>query len=498
MAAAALALDGLGSAAFRRDIREPVRRRGAPVVPAWLLAAAACAAPADAPPAPAPRAPATPPAQTWCSPFAVRGRLAPPVSLTWRALPEGGPVDGATLRGLVQAAADAWSADGSVRFRPAADDEPADVTLSWHRAADDPCRLFGYGVGVAHTGPVGPGTFVHLDAARTWPAAGADAHGTLASAVAHELGHVLGLDHAEDPDTLMHPDTHRAAPAAGDWAGLRSLYGGGADGPGDVFVERLPDGARAGPALRGVAPPAFTELALFDTNGDGADELLMWRTDPAGLGALTIHSFAPAAAGEAPGPRLVRSLGPLLDLVPVGDTTALRHAPDGRRWIVSGPPGARRVRGFDERGLLRAPGWAELRALDVEALLAGPGPPVLRATGALPGAAQAPPTDGAAADELAGDLDGDGRQERVRRLAGCEVTVQNVKQRATEVELTDRIPVSRRPEIQVSFLDSSHAPQVDKAAGTLRRTPALGPGATGTISHAVSVESPVGRELHWP
>jgi hypothetical protein len=350
----------------------------------------------------------------------VRGRLAPPVSVAWRVLPEGGPVDATALRDLVQTAADAWNEAGGVAFRPAADGEPADVTLSWHRAADDPCRLFGYGVGVAHTGPVGPGTFVHLDAARAWPAAGDDAHGTLASAVAHELGHVLGLDHAEDPDTLMHPDTHRATPAAGDLLGLRSLYGGGADGPGDVLVEHLPDGARAGPALRGVAPPAFTELALFDTDGDGAEELLMWRTDPAGLGALTIHSFAPAAVGEAPGPRLVRSLGPLLDLVPVGDTTALRLGPDGRRWIVSGPPGARRVRGFDERGLLRAPGWVELRALDVEALLATPGPPVLRAIGATPGGGTTSATDGAAANELVGDLDGDGRAERVRRLAQAD------------------------------------------------------------------------------
>jgi hypothetical protein len=373
---------------------------------AWLLAVAGCGAIPEPHSATAPDA-----AAAWCAPFAVRGRLAPPVSLAWRVLPEGGPVDGPTLRGLVQAGGDAWSVDGSVSFRPAEDGEPADVTFSWHRAGDDPCRLFGYGVGVAHTGPVGPGTFVHLDAARRWPSAGADAHGTLASAVAHELGHVLGLDHAEDPATLMHPDTHVAAPAAGDQAGLRSLYGGGVDGAGDVLIERLPDGARAGPVLRGLAPPGFTELALFDTDGDGADELLAWRADAAGLGALTILSFTPAAAGEEPGPRLVRSLGPLLDLVPSGRTTALRRGPDGRRWIISGPPGARRVRGFDERGLLHTPGWVELGALDVEALLAAPGPPVLRATGA------APPTDGPPAVELVGDLDGDGRPERVRRLA---------------------------------------------------------------------------------
>jgi uncharacterized protein (TIGR02231 family) len=79
----------------------------------------------------------------------------------------------------------------------------------------------------------------------------------------------------------------------------------------------------------------------------------------------------------------------------------------------------------------------------------------------------------------------------------CEVTVQNFNQRATEVEVTDQIPVSKTPEIQVSFLDSSLAPQVDKASGTLRWTLEVGSGATSTIAYAFSVESPVGREVHW-
>jgi len=343
----------------------------------------------------------------------VRGRLEHPEALSWRIEAQGAPVDARTLRDILQSAAAAWSAEGSVGFRQARAGELADVTLSWHRAADDPCRLFGYGVGVAHTGPVGPGNFVHLDAARTWPVGGGELHGSLESAVAHELGHVLGLDHAEDPSTLMHPDTHVAAPAAGDLSGLRSLYGGGADGPGDVVIERLPDGGRCGPVLRAIAPPDVTELALFDTNGDGADELLAWRTDGSGIGALMLYSFATAGAGDEAGPRLVRSFGPLLDLVPFGEPTALRRSPDGRRWIISGTGGARRVRGFDDRGFLRDPEGPELRALDLEALLRAPGPAVLGPPD--PAAARPGPTDGLPAAELVGDLDGDGRPERVLR-----------------------------------------------------------------------------------
>ena len=343
----------------------------------------------------------------------MRGRLEHREALSWRIEAQGGPVDAETLRDILQSAAAAWSADGSVGFRPARAGEPADVTVSWHRAADDPCRLFGYGVGIAHTGPVGPGNFVHLDAARTWPVGGGELHGSLESAVAHELGHVLGLDHAEDPTTLMHPDTHVAAPAAGDLAGLHSLYGGGADGPGDVCIERLSDGGHRGPVLRAIAPPDCTELALFDTDGDGADELLAWRTDGPGIGALMLYSFATAGAGDAAGPRLVRSFGPLLGLVPFGEPTALRRSPDGRRWIISGTGSARRVRGFDNRGFLREPDGAELRALDLEALLRAPGPAVLALPD--PDAARPGPTDGLPAAELIGDLDGDGNAERVRR-----------------------------------------------------------------------------------
>ncbi len=363
----------------------------------------------------------------------MRGRLDDPSVVTWTLEPQGGPVDADTLRAAVFSAARAWSrpaegGTGAVGFRLAADGEVADVVISWHDAGNDPCRLFGRGLSVAHTGPLGPGTFMHLDAQRSWSVDGSDGRLTLAAAIAHEFGHVLGLDHSPDPSALMCPDLRVAVPAPADRDGLCTLYGGGHDAPGDVVIERPADGRPAAPALRGVAPSDCTALALFDADGDGDQELLAWRTDPAGLGALMIHDFESRDVGGVPSPCLVATLGPILDLVPLGAMTSLRRSPDGRRWILMREGDVLRVRGFDERGWLREPEPREQLDLDVDALLASPGPDVLPSTSrtgaALPPSAGSAGngTDGAPVAELAGDLDGDGSIERVRRLPGDRVS----------------------------------------------------------------------------
>jgi hypothetical protein len=351
-------------------------------------------------------------AAPWSAPFTVRGRLDDPSALRWRIAPGAGPVDDATLRAGMLAAASGWNAEDGVDFGPAADDETPDLIVSWQTAADDPCGHFGHDRSVAHTGPMGRGTFVHLDASRPWCLEDRADGERLDVALAHELGHVLGLDHSPEPSSLMSSDTHVSAPTPADRAGLHSLYGGGQDAAGDVLIEGPRGGTRPTHALRRVAPSGHTAICLFDTDGDGDQEVLIWRTDREGIGALMIHHHASVRVGGEQEPRLVRTLGPWLDVVPPGARTALRTGPDGRRWIITVEGEDLRVRGFDERGRLRAPDVQERIALDVDALLAAPGPDVLSAEGAEVGHA----TDGSPAIELVGDLDGDGRPERLRRL----------------------------------------------------------------------------------
>jgi hypothetical protein len=308
-----------------------------------------------------------------------------------------GPVDDASFLADVEDAVARWQAAGPVAFRAAAAGESAHVVIGWRRGAHDECRPFGSNPELAHTGPVTRGTFLHLDAARDW----SEDEAALPRALCHELGHVLGLGHSRDPDALMAPDPKVDGPGESDRAGLQSLYGGGAPSPADLRVVRAdPAGAwqDAAPALRRVAPPSLADWTLFDTDGDGDDEVLVWRTDPAGAGALVIHHFSPGGGG---GPVLARTVGPLLGAVPVGSVTRFHRAGDGSRWIASRLlDGTERLRRFEGSGLLARPTAGD------DPWSGGP-----REDG---GPASAVAHDSARVVE--GDLDGDGVSESV--LAG--------------------------------------------------------------------------------
>jgi hypothetical protein len=329
--------------------------------------------------------------------FTVRGRWPDPGDLTYRLELADGPVDDELFQAAVEEALAIWEEAGPVGFRPAAMGESAHVVIGWRGGAHDGCRPFGSSPERAHAGPVARGTFLHLDAARDWEADDA----SLGRALRHELGHVLGLGHSRDPAALMALDPVADEPGASDRAGLRSLYGGGAPAASDLRVVRATaTGAwrDMAPSLRGVAPATVTGWAVFDTDADGDDEVLVWRTDPAGAGALMIHHFSPGGGG---GPVLARTVGPLLGAVPVGSATRFQRAGDGSRWIVSLLlDGTERLRRFDGSGLLVRPTAGD------DPWSGGP-----REDGA-PAAA----VDRGTTRVVVGDLDGDGVTESV--LAG--------------------------------------------------------------------------------
>jgi hypothetical protein len=244
--------------------------------------------------------------------FALRGRWPGERDIAYRIDAAGGPLAPAEFRAALGAALAQWEATGCVRFREGP--EAPELVLRWETEAHADGVAFGLDPGVAHAGPVGPGTFVCFDPARDWGATL-----SLRQAALHELGHVLGLDHSPDETAVMYPEpgVERARLGASDRAALHSLYGGGTPARGDLVV-RAADGGEL--VLHAVAPAGEAEWSLLDADGDGDDEILVWA--PEEHGELWIHDFAP-------GPVLARTRGPIHGALELGQRAPNALADEG-------------------------------------------------------------------------------------------------------------------------------------------------------------------------
>ncbi len=328
----------------------------------------ACGNEPDTSPSPTPTARTTPAA------FTVRGRWPqenanPRPTLRYRVENRGLPFDEAAVNAAIGRAADRWNTTGLVTFA-ATTAKDADLLISWHTGHHGACQPFGVGSDVAHSGPVAPGTFIHFDGDRDWTA-----ESVFATAL-HELGHVLGLGHSAADDAVMSTAADRPTELSPhDLAGLASLYGPNehaSAAAGDLVID-------GGPVLRGIAPAATCDFAALDADGDGADDLLVWRTDAAGHGALTIYRFDS-------GLRLAGTRGPFLGVIATGSTVRLAVGPTGARYLASIVGDRELLREFDRHG--------------------------------IPGTPRTPPPPGllqAGEPVATGDFNGDGAAELVRR-----------------------------------------------------------------------------------
>lgn len=347
-----------------------------------VMALAACARAPEAdvavaatqPEATAPTSPTARAQDPAWPPFTIRGRWSDSRSLRYRIDESEGPMPRTMFEAAVERAIARWNATGCVQLT-AAVDASADVVLGWRQGAHDACEPLGASGAIAHAGPVASPTFVHFDGKRAFRPDGTGPL-SLESVALHELGHVLGLDHVEDASAALSSDPARpCAVGDGDLAGLRSLYGGGDDDASDLRILGADGSVRA--ILRRVAPADRTAFAAFDTDGDNRDELLVWRTDPAGHGALMVFGFWP-------GPSLAQSKGPFVGAVAPGARCAAVVTDHGERLLVSELPNGRRTAlSFSDSGALE------------------------------PFAGDPPPVPGDAARDA--DFDGDGVRETVVR-----------------------------------------------------------------------------------
>ncbi len=329
--------NGRGARARRRD-----------AVPLLLLGCLGCSRASPAPAASDPVA-----AAGW-PPFAARGRWPAPRHLTFAVATTDLPVAAAVFERAVARAMATWQATGIVGFVAATSAADADVTVACRLGNHGACEPFGSTTAIAHSGPVVHGTFVHLDAARPWD------EDRLFRTALHELGHVLGLDHSVRADAVMAngdpvPD-HLGQP---DLDGLHSLYGGGgAVGAADLAIVAA-DGTVA-TVLRGILGPN-TAHAAFDVDGDGAEDLVVWRTDAAGNGAMCVYHFTA-------GPQLATTSGPFLGVVLPGMTVAFARTAHGERLLLATRANGRMtVLAFDPHGV-PLPQAAALPDLDLQQL----------------------------------------------------------------------------------------------------------------------------------
>ena len=244
--------------------------------------------------------------------FALLSRLPDPGAIRYSLDATDGPFEPEVFARAFQRASGAWEETGLVGFRQATADDGTTLFVSWQQSAHGTCRPFGIDSAVAHTTTIDGTLHVHLDADRTWKLDGArDERGhSLHQTLLHELGHVLGLGHTPDDTALLAPDTQARGIERADLDGVRTLYSSDPPGPNDYVVVR---GEERVACIYGVRVEDKSAAQFFDTDGDGKDELLVWRRDPEGFGLLTAFFFDEQG-------RPYRTMGPRYGMV---DGTAL-------------------------------------------------------------------------------------------------------------------------------------------------------------------------------
>jgi hypothetical protein len=178
---------------------------------------------------------------------------------------------------LVRAAFDLWAAETPLTFTEVDDPDEADIEVGWATGDHGDGDSFdGPGRILAHATFPNPyadrQVILHFDDDERW--VNSDRQNVdLLTVAAHEIGHVLGLDHSNDPDALMYPAYQGPRRFLGDddIAGAQSLYGIGSGQP-NPQPEAPPPNAE---------PPSAGGQGDSDQDGLTDDEEIFYTgTDP--------------------------------------------------------------------------------------------------------------------------------------------------------------------------------------------------------------------------
>lgn len=256
--------------------------------------------------------------------FTVRGAWDDSHALTVRIDAEGGSMSAKSFERAARRALELWSETGAATFTDADPDRVPSFSIGWNFQ-----RGATVNDGIAQAGGVYAGSWCALDPSIAW-----DDESAATAALVHEIGHLLGLDHNEDPNSIMFPLAGEARRGLGplDRAGIHSLYGGGGPpAPGDVIV--LHEDGSVVRTLRHVAPPGTSDGLVMDLDGDGTDEFMAWIADGPLFGSTWVYRFTKAAV-DGGGPRLARTDGPLYAYVGKGEVRP-DEGLEGERVLVT-------------------------------------------------------------------------------------------------------------------------------------------------------------------
>jgi len=185
----------------------------------------------------------------------------------------------------VRRAFDTWAAYVPIEFREVGLDEDPHVRISWipldDRPGGEPGVIAYSAFPPQLTGQSSPLPFKFIDQFNWHIDGRADAHDIETTAL-HEIGHLLGLAHSEDPQAVMYFSAGagqlKRALSQDDREGIRGLY---------TQIVRRGDSANAAGAISAVAAVRTRPRQIVTAVRNGSDRLLLisWRVE--GDGAVT-------------------------------------------------------------------------------------------------------------------------------------------------------------------------------------------------------------------
>jgi hypothetical protein len=246
------------------------------------------------------------------APFVTVGAKWPLVNLRFRFLNSTSDLPETRQRDIIRDAFQRWSQVSALQFTEVAADQPAEISVAYHRGSHGDGEPFDDSGGpdgntLAHAffpPPVG-GSFagsLHFDEFELWKDAPGGAGIRLFNVALHEIGHNLGLSHSQDQNAIMFAfyDETRNDLREDDIAGIRSLYGAPLGGP------------------AAITPGQSISGHLAQTNAEARFQLtlpgkLLIKLDGPPDADFDVYVRRNADAGTGPGQSDASGIGPTAD-----------------------------------------------------------------------------------------------------------------------------------------------------------------------------------------